>query len=104
MARVHLIRKQGLSPLPPFDNTRADAVVIDTNLLGGSGAYFSPDRKFLKVMEHDNGQQVPDVVTPLDNAGQPLMPDVVDAFGNPLLAWVQDETARGSIDPEGNER
>ncbi len=31
------------------------------------------------------------------------MPDVVDAFGNPLLVWIKDENARGSIDPENND-
>tara|TARA_R110002072_G_scaffold42064_4_gene117529 strand:+ start:89413 stop:90588 length:1176 start_codon:yes stop_codon:yes gene_type:complete len=94
--------RAGIIAIAPFDNTDDNAVIVNTRLIGGSGAYFTPDKKFLKIMEHDRGQQFPQVGNPDsgDLRGQPLMPDLVDAFGNPLLAWVQDETARGSIDPD----
>jgi prepilin-type N-terminal cleavage/methylation domain-containing protein len=86
----------GIIAIAPFDNTLDDAVIVNINLIGSSGAYFAPDKKFFKVMDHTRGQQFP----PGTNSdGQHLMPDVVDSFGNPMLAWVQDESSRGSIDP-----
>lgn len=88
----------GIIAIAPFDNTDDKALIINFNLIGTSGAYFAPDKKFFKEMEHLIGQQSPRAE---DNAGgQHLMPDVVDAFGNPLLLWVKDESARGSIDTD----
>lgn len=88
----------GIISIAPFNNSADNAVVVNTQLIGASGAYFAPDTQFLKTMREDLGQQ--DTVR--DN-GQHLMPDVVDAFGNPLLAWVKDESARGSIDPNAGD-
>lgn len=85
----------GIISIAPFDNSMDNAVVVNTQLIGANGAYFAPDSQFLKVMSESLGQQ--DTVR---TNGQHLMPDVVDAFGNPLLAWVKDENARGSIDPD----
>jgi len=98
---IEINHRAGIIAIAPFDNTDDNAVVVNTRLIGSSGAYFTPDKKFLKVMKHNEGQQFPEVADPEsgDLRGQPLMPDLVDAFGNPLLAWVQDETALGSIDP-----
>lgn len=87
----------GIISIAPFDNGDDNAVVVNTTLLGSGGAYFAPDAKYLKVMDVDERKQ--DTVK---ENGQHLMPDVVDAFGNPLLAWVKDDTARGSIDPNGD--
>ena len=98
--RSQLTAEGGIVAIAPFNHTdtdAGDAVVVNTKLIGSSGAYFAPDTKFLKVMREDERQQA----TVRDN-GQHLMPDVVDAFGNPLLAWVKDETARGSIDPDNS--
>lgn len=91
--------KGGIISIAPFDNSLDDAVVVNTQVIGANGAYFAPDSQFLKTMIVSEGQQK----TTTQN-GQHLMPDVVDAFGNPLLAWVKDDSAVGSIDPNlGNE-
>ncbi len=89
---------QGIIAIAPFvdDPVRAP-VIVNINLIGAKGAYFAPDKKFVRTMDHQARQQLPQ--NP-GNDGQALMPDVVDAFGNPLLAWVQDEGSRGSIDPD----
>lgn len=86
----------GVIAIAPFAHDD-NAAIVNTKLIGANGAYFAPDTQFLKVMLQDEGQQV----TSREN-GQHLMPDVVDGFGNPLLAWVKDENARGSIDPDNN--
>lgn len=88
-------RTGGIISIAPFENDRADAAVVNTQLIGASGAYFAPDSQYLKIMKEEEGQQIT-----MRAKGQHLMPDVVDAFGNPLLVWVKDENARGSIDPE----
>lgn len=85
----------GIISIAPFDNNMDNAVVVNTQLIGANGAYFAPDTQFLKTMIVNERQQI----TTTQN-GQHLMPDVVDAFGNPLLAWVKDDSARGSIDPD----
>lgn len=85
----------GIIAIAPFDNSTDDALIVNINLLGSKGAYFSPDKNFWATMDHSANQQTP--MTP--TGGQELMPDLVDAFGNPLLAWVQDKSSRGSIDP-----
>ncbi len=90
----------GIIAIAPFDNAEDNAVIVNTNLVGSSGAYFSPDKKFLKVMDHAGNQQFPVEADPSARDGQGLMPDIVDAFGNPLLVWTKDETARGSINPD----
>lgn len=82
----------GLSPYQ--DANDPNGLVINTNLLGTSGAYFAPDKKFYRTMEPEFDQ-----TASREDNGQHLMPDVSDAFGNPLLVWTQDETARGSINP-----
>jgi prepilin-type N-terminal cleavage/methylation domain-containing protein len=88
----------GIVSIAPYTNTDPGAVVVNTKLIGATGAYFAPDSNFLKVLNTDENQQV------IGNGlGQGLMPDLVDAFGNPMLAWVQDSTARGSIDPENSD-
>lgn len=84
----------GIISIAPFNNNTVDAAIVNTKLIGANGAYFAPDSQFLKVLDLYQDQQ--DTV---DANGQHLMPDVVDAFGNPLLVWSKDTTARGSIDP-----
>ncbi len=86
----------GIIQVAPFANSSdTPALVVNINLMGSKGSYFAPDSQFLRTMDTDGAQQTPSV-----NAGQNSMPDVVDAFGNPLLVWTQDESARGSIDPD----
>ena len=88
----------GIIGLAPFPNDQANAIVVNFKLIGSSGAYFAPDSNFLATMDHLGGEQSPAGIKP---NGQHLMPDLVDSFGTPLLAWTKDESARGSIDPEG---
>jgi prepilin-type N-terminal cleavage/methylation domain-containing protein len=58
-------------------------VRVDFDLLGsGEGVYFRAGQDVLRVAPGQSGSQ----------AHQDF-PDVVDAFGNPLLAWVEDHTA-----------
>ncbi len=89
---------QGIIAIAPFvgDAVRKP-VIVNINLIGSKGAYFAPDKNFIRTMDHEARQQAPQ--NP-GNDGQELMLDVVDAFGNPLLAWVKDESSRGSIDPD----
>ncbi len=83
----------GIIEVGPSDDP-AQRVVVNTNLIGAEGAYFSPDDKFVKVMT--TGYQGSAEQQSAKSRG---MPDVVDAWGNPLLVWSQDTAARGSIDP-----
>jgi len=86
----------GIIAIAPFvGDSNNPALIVNINLIGSSGAYFAPDKKFVKTMDHNSFQQLGGA-----NDGQQFMPDVVDAFGNPLLVWVKDETSRGSIDPD----
>ena len=57
----------------------------------GNGAYFTPGEANYASMSHGASQQV---------SNGPEIPDVLDAFGNPLIVWSQDTGARGSIDAE----
>lgn len=88
----------GIIALAPFDNSQDNAIIVNYKLIGSTGAYFAPDTDFLVAMDHNGGEQSPGGDKP---NGQHLMPDLVDSFGTPLLAWSMDESARGSIDPSG---
>ncbi|MCA9302602.1 MAG: prepilin-type N-terminal cleavage/methylation domain-containing protein [Phycisphaerales bacterium] len=88
---------EGVISVGPSSNSD-ERVVVNINLFGAdsTGAYFVPDNKYFVAQDHtnDTGQ----FGSP-PQASQQRMPDVVDAFGTPLLAWVQDQSARSSIDP-----
>lgn len=88
----------GIIAIAPFDNSDDRALRVNTKLMGSGGAYFAPDAKFIRIMNPDASQQ-----TVNKQNGQEFMPDIVDAFGTPLLAWVKDPSARGSIDPDGSD-
>lgn len=86
----------GIIEIAPFVGDQdKEPLIVNFNLMGATGAYFAPDEKFYRTMDPDTQQQGNS-----GNNGQNFMPDVVDAFGNPLLVWVKDETARGSINPD----
>lgn len=97
-AQSQIDEDAGIISLAPFNNAQDNAIVVNTNLIGTSGAYFAPDSNFLATMDHESGQQSPAGDKP---NFQHLMPDLVDSFGTPLLAWSMDESALGSIDPDG---
>lgn len=83
----------GIITVGPTDDG-ALRVVVNVNLIGSQGAYFKPDSKFLVESEHRGGGQAG---TPPASTLQEMMPDLVDAWGTPMLLWSQDTGARGSI-------
>lgn len=62
---------------------RVDLVGADYE---GNPGYFQPDGKFLVAQERPSGQFG-------GGSDEANIPDLVDAFGNPLLLWVEDESA-----------
>jgi len=79
----------------------AGAVTVDTGQIGaptGKGAastktYFSPDRTYFKAMNQANQLSAGGMT-----AGNREMPELVDAWGAPILAWVADDRA-GAASP-----
>ncbi len=73
-----------------------DTVQINPGLIGtavaqvGGGVYFTPDPTLFKV-QGGIGQMGPNPVSA--NDGKICMPHLVDNFGSPILAWVEDDTA-----------
>ncbi len=94
---------EGIIEIGPSDEAE-NRVIVNINLIGSTGAYYTPDAKsFIPAGHGDDGQagspmgeQLSDPIGSL-SVGQVLMPDVRDAWGNPMLAWSQDQSARGSI-------
>lgn len=87
---------KGIIAIGPKSNTNeTPRVVVNVNLIGAEGAYFTPQKKFFVVQPQggDDDGQAGDPT----GEGQDLMPDLVDAWGNPMLVWSQDQSARGSI-------
>ena len=76
-------------------NINVDIAKIGT----GDNVYYNPSAK--NYVAQPKGQQVgqrghtaPD--------GEPSLPDIIDAFGNPILAWVADPTAPQEIQGEAD--
>jgi prepilin-type N-terminal cleavage/methylation domain-containing protein len=85
----------GIIIVGPSDQEE-NQVVVNLNLIGAEGAYYTPEQKFFLPQLHDNtvnAQQRGSAA----GTGQALMPDVLDAWGNPLLAWSQDPGAPTSL-------
>lgn len=57
-----------------------------------TAVYFNPDPKYLVPQARNRGQQVGDPPHTADE-GTPQLPDLVDAFGQPILLWVDNEHA-----------
>lgn len=77
---------------PTADNARR--IWVKPDLIGSEeGNYFIPSPSALAFM---TAQQQPGTITSGQSAG-PGLPDLVDSFGQPILAWVQDERAPVSI-------
>lgn len=82
----------------------AETVTVDVGQIGaptGRGAgstksYFAPDRAFLSV-QNLPGQLVGTAIT----AGNRELPELVDSWGNPVLAWVADDRAAASSNGTG---
>lgn len=77
-----------------------DQVIVNINAIGGEGAYFSPDA--MRFIAQDHGGNGNGQAGSAAGIGQELMPDLLDAWSNPLLLWSQDQTARGSIQPDSD--
>lgn len=71
-------------------------VYVDTKLIGGSGAYFIPPREYF-IAQTSDGQQV-GVAGHTALAGVDQLPDLCDAWRQPLLAWVKDDSAVAKVD------
>ena len=77
-------------------------VVVNINKIGAAGAYFTPDTKFFRAQFHGQPNQAQAANNQILGDGQELMPDVLDAWGRPMLVWAQDPMARGEILVEPN--
>lgn len=80
--------------------TAADTVIVKPSLIGAKGAgkaYFTPEAKFLAEQTND-GASVKQFGVPghTDQSGQVQLPDLVDAFGSPILVWAQDVAPTGN--------
>jgi len=95
------IDRRVISIGPRSDGSAASRVVVNVNAIGAEGAYFVPDQSFWKAQVHD-GSNGAGQAGNAAGTGQALMPDLVDAWGNPVLVWAQDPTARGSIVPSSD--
>jgi prepilin-type N-terminal cleavage/methylation domain-containing protein len=68
-------------------------VWVAPGLMGAGKGYFAPDKRYLVVQDGTVGG------TQFGIPEHQQIPSLVDAWGNPILAWVQDETAKlGTID------
>ncbi len=83
----------------PLRGVRSQAQ-LNVDLLGvntdSDQVYFAPDPRFMASQYSNLGQQIGDA----DNTGPEgsnQLPDLVDAFGNPLLLWVDNANA-GPVD------
>lgn len=81
-------------------NDPARDVYVDTKQIGtGKNVYFVPPPKFYAAQTNDGG-----VIQQFGGAGHTApqdtdqIPDLVDAWRQPILAWVKDETAIAQID------
>lgn len=88
-------------PFASSTSTRAsqEGCWVDLGLIGqptksGKG-YFVPDNKYF--VAQTDAAQVGKAGDPADNANKQTYPDLVDAFGQPLLIWIEDESVVGKV-------
>lgn len=88
----------------PFNQNAATGrlrVWVNPTLFGtGRGGYFAPSGENLVAMNMGSQQfgEGSDQSQGFSGAA-PTVPDLVDAFGNPIMVWSQDLASRGSINP-----
>jgi hypothetical protein len=79
-------------------------VSVDVTTIGvpgaGSKQYYVPDKKYF-IAQIAGSQQMAQPPH-ADVEGAPQLPDVVDAFGTPLLMWVQDDSYITKPGPNSN--
>lgn len=80
----------------PAQQVWANPTQQATSLKGGKG-YFTPTAKNYVAQPNNPPGQIAQEGAPghTDLSGRPQLPDVVDAFGNPLLVWLEDEASVG---------
>lgn len=74
----------------------ANKVYVNLSLLStDKKSYYTPPAKQLVGQYNDGGSVIQQAgkAGNTDAEGKNQMPDLVDSFGNPILAWVQDDTA-----------
>lgn len=91
-------------PVAPFNPKRrpTEVVMVDPSKIGvvdGSAkqnkGYFVPPAKFYVAQSQAASDKS---IKQFGTMGQKALPDLVDAFGTPILAWCEDETATGPIE------
>jgi prepilin-type N-terminal cleavage/methylation domain-containing protein len=75
--------------------TSTNTLSLDPTMLGVPGTngkqYYVPDKKYFVAQYSDTFQQIGSSPhTAIE--GQVQLPDVIDAFGQPILIWVEDDT------------
>lgn len=96
-----------VSPVDPTtDQDAADAALwVEPTLIGSTQpgannkAYFTPQAKNFVAQAAGTGTSIAQFGSPGHTAavGRPQLPDVVDNFGNPVLAWSLDESTNTPI-------
>lgn len=90
-----------LKDVGPIDGTlQASQVNVNPTLIGASkSSYFNPGKKSLVSFEAGNDQSKPRVGLAFSGRADNMqLPDLVDADGQPILAWQLDESCRLPID------
>ncbi|MBX3368223.1 MAG: prepilin-type N-terminal cleavage/methylation domain-containing protein [Phycisphaeraceae bacterium] len=85
-----------------------ERVDVDTSKIGvstnGFAPYFVPDNKFYQPQfSRGSDRQAQNSAPPhsdVSSAARRQLPDLIDAFGTPILAWVMDDTATQPIAAE----
>lgn len=92
-------------PIAPFNPKRrpSEVVLIDPAKIGvvdgtakQNKGYFVPPAKNYVAQVATNK-----IVKQFGTMGKEAIPDLVDAFGTPILAWCEDETATGPVQFDG---
>lgn len=76
--------------------TAADTVAVNVGLMGSQKGYFSPDGKFVQPQDAGLANAKGEgVLAGVDDHKR--LPCLVDAWGNPIMLWKEDQTAIGTV-------
>lgn len=103
-SKVSTTAQSGWLEVGPSDVT-ANNIYVDPDGLTGAKSYFTVSAKYYTAQTTDSAATarqagLPGHTGPASNRVNQL-PDLVDAFGAPILVWVQDDAATGNVDPAG---
>ena len=76
-------------------------IFVNPALIGsGTGNYFNPGRAYLTNFNVETSPSAPQVGQRFNGrtVDQQQLPDLIDANGQPILAWILDETAKSAVD------